>query len=98
MQLRKNLKFALDPVLGIQTTRTGAPHQSTLTQSIVRDGNQESKEERGNLLSNEMGVGLGASGIDERNTDGENVFHSIGVETVEAIGPVYSRVELSLIS
>jgi len=87
LQMRKNLKFASVPVLGIQTTRTGAPHQSTPTQSIVRDENQESKEERGNLLSNEMGVGLGASGIDERNTDGENVLHSIGVETVEATGP-----------
>ena len=84
--MRKNLKFAPDSV------QTGALDQNT---PIVRDDNLEGKEERGNALSKEMGVGLGAGDMDERLV-GEKGLHSTGVEKVEPIGPVYSIV-LSLI-
>ena len=86
------MKFASDPVSGIQTTKTGAPHQNTPRQPIMQDVNQEGKEDRENTPSKEMGIGLEADDIDERSIAGENVppsiANSIGDETVDTIGQV----------
>ena len=77
------MKFASDPVLGIQTKGTGAPPLS-----IVRDVNQEDKEDRENTPSKDMWFGLGAGDTDERSTVGQNVPPSIGDDTVDTIGQV----------
>jgi len=80
LQMRKNLKFASDPVWGIQTSMTGALHQNTPV-VVVRDDHQESKEERRFTASKEeLGVSPGAGDLDERRI-GELGLHSSGVET-----------------
>ena len=81
--MRKNLKFASDPVWGIQTSMTGALHQNTPV-VVVRDDHRESKEERRFTASKELGVSPGAGDIDERRI-GELGLHSSGVETVDTI-------------
>ena len=91
------MKFASDPVLGIQTTKTGAPHQNTPRQPIMQDVNQEGKEEKGNTPAKEMGIGLEAGDIDERSIAGENVPPSIGDETVDTIGQVRLVIVVKLV-
>ena len=94
--MRKNLKYAADglasgqsdsdPVWGVQATKTGASRQSP---PIVRDDNRERREERGNMLSKEIGV----SDVDERPV-GEKTFHSFDDKTVETIGQVHIKLHL----
>ena len=89
LQRRKNAKSASDPVLGIQTTQTGAQrHQNAPKQTIVGNVDQEGNGEMGNPPIKDMGSGLVAGSLKDESTAGDIGLHPPGTETDEIIGPV----------